>query len=213
MNFKHRIFTLANLISLSRILLMIPIFYVFQLESPGARLYLFLLMALAILTDCLDGLVARKLNQISDWGKIFDPVADKICIGIMVILLVLYRGLPLWFVLIVLGKDLLILLGALLVLEKQKLVIQSTRAGKWTSFVLSITVLAYTFEVEFIQIYLVAISTLMIGWTLVSYGRHFFKIVSKAEITEVTLSESDIRKKETAKPVKIVGESERGGSE
>jgi len=179
---KNRIFTVSNLISLSRIFLMIPIIHLFRSNTPNAKIYLFLLMVLAILTDLLDGFLARWLNQVSELGKIFDPVADKICIGLMTVFLVIYRDLPLWFVIVVISRDLIILCCSLLVINKQKRIMQSTLVGKLTSFFLSLTILAYTFEVVQVQLYLLLISILMILGTLVSYGRRFLQMLNESPL-------------------------------
>jgi len=99
-NQNFRIFNIANMMSMTRVLLMLPILYLFNKNTPESKLLLFLVMALAIFTDYLDGFLARKFNQESELGKIIDPLADKICIGLLVIYLIIYRDLPKWFVIV-----------------------------------------------------------------------------------------------------------------
>lgn len=183
-NKNYQLITISNFISLARIFLMIPIVYLFRLNTSESKVYLLILMLLAIFTDYLDGFLARKLNQVSEWGKIFDPVADKICIGILAVLLIIYRDLPLWFVIIVLSRDLLILLAGLFILDKKKCIMQSSLVGKLTTFFLSVTILAYTFEVELVKFYLLIISTLMIICTVVHYTKRFLRVIYQPEIVK-----------------------------
>ena len=78
-NFKKEIFTIPNILVYIRIAL-IPAFaltYIFA--KTDTQYYLsFAIMALAFLTDFFDGLIARKFNQVTNLGKIIDPIADKL---------------------------------------------------------------------------------------------------------------------------------------
>lgn len=67
--------TLPNLISLSRILLILPIFILLQ---KHLYTWAFALATFTLFTDFIDGLIARKTNSISVYGSILDPIADKI---------------------------------------------------------------------------------------------------------------------------------------
>lgn len=81
------------------------------------------MFALAAFSDGLDGFLARRLNRRTRLGAILDPLADKVFLNTAIVLLSLgIRGLyrfPHWFAVMVLGRDLLILLGALLI-KRQK---------------------------------------------------------------------------------------------
>lgn len=74
--YKHKILTIPNLLSLFRLLLIPAIvwLYVQKQDHPAATA----LLVLSGLTDIVDGRIARKFNMISDFGKAFDPVADKL---------------------------------------------------------------------------------------------------------------------------------------
>lgn len=85
-------FTIPNLMGYFRILL-VPVFLVFFVKSertPGLNMYYWLMLAtIAVsgLTDFFDGRVARKFNMVTDWGKMLDPIADKITIGAIIVAL------------------------------------------------------------------------------------------------------------------------------
>lgn len=106
------------------------------------RLATIALFILSALTDVLDGWLARKRNEISDLGKILDPLADKVYVGVVVVVMLMQEMLPLWFVLVVLGRDLLILVGGILFERRTGVVLPSNYPGKIAVLVLSATLLA-----------------------------------------------------------------------
>lgn len=104
------------------------------------------LITIGLFTDWLDGFVARKLNQVSEWGKILDPVADKIIIGASGVVLLLQGRVAFWFVISVVIRDILIMLGGIYSKNKLKYVIPSNWLGKITVNVISIVFLFGIFE-------------------------------------------------------------------
>ncbi len=75
--------TTSNYLSLLRLLLAIP-FWIMLDNFIELRYILFTLAVFGALTDILDGYFARKFNQVTEFGKIIDPLADKVCIGIII---------------------------------------------------------------------------------------------------------------------------------
>ena len=131
---------LSNLLSLSR-LLIVP-FIVLAMAREQNALMLALMLAGAA-TDWLDGYFARKLNQVSDLGKILDPLADKIGLDAIVIGLWLWRGFPWWAVTLVIGRDILILAGGLFIIGNKRRVPVSNMPGKVAVCVLAGAVVCY----------------------------------------------------------------------
>ncbi|HEY1876636.1 MAG TPA: CDP-diacylglycerol--glycerol-3-phosphate 3-phosphatidyltransferase [Rhizomicrobium sp.] len=81
-------FALPNLLTILRILL-VPVFVVaFVIPGEAARLVAFLVFALAGVSDWLDGFAARKLKAGSDFGRMLDPIADKVLVGVALMMLV-----------------------------------------------------------------------------------------------------------------------------
>jgi len=79
---------LPNMLTVFRIAL-VPVFAVaFVLPGDNARLIAFAIFCIAGLSDALDGLAARKLNAGSDFGRMLDPIADKILVGVALMMLV-----------------------------------------------------------------------------------------------------------------------------
>src|SRR5580692_7883731 len=81
-------FALPNALTIMRILL-VPVFVVaFVTPGDAARMVAVLVFALAGISDWLDGFAARKLNAGSDFGRILDPIADKVLVGVALMMLV-----------------------------------------------------------------------------------------------------------------------------
>lgn len=97
---------LPNILSVFR-LLIAPFFYICIISQNG-RTVLFgvILFILAAITDYLDGLIARKYQAISSFGKFLDPLADKVLTGFALIAFSRLLVIPLWMVLIVIFRDL-----------------------------------------------------------------------------------------------------------
>ena len=128
-------FNIPNLLTLFRLIL-VPVFlYLLSLVAvwaPWACLGIGLLMSL---TDILDGYLSRKLGQITDLGKVFDPTVDKIAGISMVAGLYFFRGLPLAFVIFKAGKEFLMLVRGIIIVRKWSNIPSANRWGK-TAFVL-----------------------------------------------------------------------------
>src|SRR5690606_11564427 len=94
------------------------------------KVVIFLLWLVTGLTDVLDGWVARKRGEITELGKILDPVADKLVLGFSLAGLIHRYGLPLWVGLIYLVKEAVQLLGGLVFLRRQRVTLASNFWGK-----------------------------------------------------------------------------------
>ena len=97
------ILTIPNLLSFGRILL-IPVF-VRLIVHHGTELAGMLLFAGVAATDWVDGYVARRTNQVSELGKLLDPVADRIAIAAGLIAVIVRGALPLWAGVAVIVRD------------------------------------------------------------------------------------------------------------
>ncbi len=112
---------------------MVPVmaYFIYHIDRyPYFALILFLLIWM---TDLLDGFIARHFNQISDFGKLFDPAVDKIFQFTTAVVLYKVERLPLWVPIFIFLKEVLMALGALILL-KQKYVVSSSIIGKLATF-------------------------------------------------------------------------------
>ncbi len=99
---------LPNLITLSRLFLLIPVVYLLYQNSQLSQWLAFSIFLLASLTDWLDGYLARKLNEITDLGKFLDPLTDKILVIAPLLILIEKQQLPAWAVLLIIFREIAI---------------------------------------------------------------------------------------------------------
>ena len=107
---SSRVWTLANAISVIR-LMAIPVFLWLVIEDR--LLPAFVLLVVAVLTDFVDGMIARRMNEITQLGQFLDPFADRLFIAATVIALAIQDVVPWWFVIAVMLRDALLGVGGL----------------------------------------------------------------------------------------------------
>ena len=112
-----RVLTIPNVISSLRIAL-IPVFVV------------------VVATDWIDGALARATGQVSDLGKVLDPVADRLAIAAGLIALVVADAFPLWAALLILVRDVGVLIAGLMLLSRRRARIEVRYLGKVATFAL-----------------------------------------------------------------------------
>ena len=169
---------LPNKLTIVRIVL-IPFFVFFMLTTVVPVPYTFwiaeVVFIIASLTDTADGMIARKYNLITNFGKFMDPLADKMLVSSAFICLVALGRIPAWIVIIIIGRE-FIISGFRLVASDNGIVIAASYWGKFkTTFqmlaiILLILNLGETYPVmhiiEQILIYVALILTLV---SLVDY--------------------------------------------
>ncbi len=120
---------LPNSITFLRIL-SIPVFvWIFSDSSQDRALLAGLVFAGAAFTDFLDGYLARKNGQITNLGKLLDPVADKLLVASGLILLVQFQRVAVWLAIVMIARE-LIVSGARAVAAKEGLVVPADSLGK-----------------------------------------------------------------------------------
>ncbi len=142
--------TVSNLLSLLRLLLAIPLWILFDYYNSvdSVKYWLFALCIFAAITDILDGYLARKLNQVTEAGKIIDPLADKIAMAVVVIRLAMYGELPLYYLAMIVIRDVLIFFGGVYVTNKIGKVLPSNILGKLTVLIIGIVVLLTLLQID-----------------------------------------------------------------
>ena len=101
---------IPNVITVVRVLLVIPTAWCLLMSRYVEALAL---MAVAGASDAVDGWLARRMSSVTRFGATLDPLADKILVGVLFIVLTVRGVLPLWVVAVAVGRDLVILGGAL----------------------------------------------------------------------------------------------------
>jgi CDP-diacylglycerol--glycerol-3-phosphate 3-phosphatidyltransferase len=176
-----KIFTISNILSLSRIGLLVPTLAVLFLTTwPHRRVYAILIIVLGMVTDSLDGYFARKFNEVSELGKIIDPLADKICVAVIVVILAATGDIPMWYMWAVIGRDVLIFLGGLYVKNRKGIVLASTMSGKVAvSFIALTLVFALLGNPMFSSVVLIFMwmSIAAMAASVAVYGKRFVEVM------------------------------------
>jgi cardiolipin synthase len=173
---------IANKVSIFRIL-SVPFFVAcliyYSPQNDILRYIALFIFLLAIISDAIDGYLARKTKQKSPAGVVLDPLADKL------LLLSAFVGLriiddfplkirfPLWVSLIVISRDVIILLGVMVIyLIKTKLNIYPTIWGKLTTFFQMLSVVSVLLQLRFSFIFwtIAVIFTLISGFDYIKRG-------------------------------------------
>lgn len=129
---------LPNKLATLRMILVIPFVFFLGIalstESTGlsifTRILSFVIFAGASITDYIDGQIARKHNMVTNLGKLIDPLADKLLVISALVVLTKYDQISLWFVLIIIFRELLIT-GLRAIVANEGVVIAAEKLGKW----------------------------------------------------------------------------------
>jgi CDP-diacylglycerol---glycerol-3-phosphate 3-phosphatidyltransferase len=120
---------LPNILTLLRVGLTVLLVASLSVEYPSHFSMALLIFLLASLTDYLDGVIARKWNLITDFGKLMDPLADKILTASAFICLIPFGALPAWAVIIIISREFLIT-GLRLLASSKGVILPAEKLGK-----------------------------------------------------------------------------------
>ena len=175
------IYLLPNLISIFRLLLFIPLVFLFELMRVDNeyRYYILIVIFIAFISDLLDGYVARKTNQISELGKIIDPLADKVLVAFIVFSLFMMDMIPPFYFWIVIFRDIFIFAGGLIVKKRVGKVLPSNRLGKITVFSIGVFIIITLLQLNHLNtLYegVMIISLVLCFASLIGYSMRAFEI-------------------------------------
>lgn len=176
---------IPNYLTFLRVTL-IPIFVLLMLNNKN--LWALGVFIIASLTDYLDGYFARKWNLVSDFGKLMDPIADKILVMAALVMLVAERDfinaapwVPAWIVVLILAREIWVN-GIRNIAASRGVVMAAGQAGKIKSFLQMVAICLlllhdvvllefnlYRFTAEFFGIWLLLISVFFSYWGAVDY--------------------------------------------
>ena len=135
---RDKIVNIPNCLTLIRIALLPVVVWRFRKGDSMGALIVYLL---AMLTDAVDGFIARRYNQVTALGKLLDPIADKLSLVTLIALFVADGQIPLWLMGIILLKEVAMVVGGAVAL-KRGIVVYALPIGKITTvaFITSIVV-------------------------------------------------------------------------
>ena len=192
---KNTIFNLPNMITIFRIML-VPVLFLLLIFSPGKLQSFFagLVFSVAAISDCVDGYLARRMNLVTDFGKFLDPLADKLIVGVALIMMIPLGRVPFWIVVIILGREVMVTLLRVIAIKKDKKVIEASMTGKYKTGFQIAAIIPLLFHYEYnlglkffdfsVDFHVVGMSFLYAAliltiWTGVDYLYKFFKMSLK----------------------------------
>jgi len=177
---KSEIFLVPNLLTILRLILLPFIFFFLFKNTTKDLIYAIILMGIVYFSDVFDGYLARKLNQKSDFGKILDPIVDKIVIFCFSLYVLFYKGFPLWAFVLILIKDISILSGGLYLIKKKNIIPTPNFWGKYTASVLGVVLFLYILEIDSLKILGLWIGVGMVLVTIFTYVKLFIHSMQKS---------------------------------
>jgi len=138
---RVRIANIANVLTGIRLVL-VPVFLLFLFTGDGhesaSRITAFIIFAVAVITDRFDGALARTYGMVTEFGKLADPLADKMLIGAALIGLSMLGDVPWWVTIVILARELGITALRFAVLRRG--VIPASRGGKLKTLVQAVAI-------------------------------------------------------------------------
>jgi len=174
---------LPNALSLGRIIIAGFFTAFLCLESNWATIAALVCFIIASITDWLDGYLARKLNLVTDLGKLLDPLADKILVTAAFVCFTAIGICPAWATVAILFREFAVTGLRLLLVEKQ-VVLPADQWGKWKTVsqmlycILVLVMLAFGLTAQLALITNILL-WLAIGLTFISGGNYFLKAMPK----------------------------------
>ena len=177
------LFTIPNLLTYVRFILIIPFAYFFLKEKYVPAV---ICIGMSGLSDCFAGLAARKLNQVTSLGKILDPIADKITLLVVVVCMVILVPVVLPVLIVPLLKDVLMLLGGTDLINKGI----TPPAAKWYGkvgtvvFYVSVCIIVFlkavlNYENIALDLTLLSVTALTMVFALYQYGKIYLQLIKE----------------------------------
>ena len=175
---KKKIFTIPNILSFFRLLL-IP-FFIYAFFRWENTIINGSIVLISGITDVLDGIIARKFNMVSDLGKMLDPIADKFSQLALCICLSIKFNVIIVLLVLLITRDLFMLVSGSILFKKFKYTFSALWYGKIATASTYICLMCYLFFPNGNQIVLLiftSISAILVALSFVMYVIHNFKVL------------------------------------
>lgn len=171
---------LPNKLTTLRLIMAVPFIYFLQESDAGGLVYRIIaciIFLIASLTDFFDGYLARKYNLITDFGKIMDPLADKILVISALVIFVYLKYIPPWMSIVVIAREFFIS-GIRIIAAAKGEVIAAGKLGKYKTtsqmIVIMIMMLLGPNKYNFYMMLIPVILTLWSGVEYTTKSKHYF---------------------------------------
>lgn len=175
-----RVFTYANILSFSRIFMAIPLVMAldgYWFEESSRTMVCFIIMIAIFLSDVLDGPLARWTDQVTNLGKIVDPVADKICMMVVLIYLIqdqTYGYLFFIYFILITTRDTFLVITATYLIQHQEDFFEALISGKIFIFTSVVLMVVFVFPApDYIRLGSYIVSVLFFAISSYYYYQNF----------------------------------------
>lgn len=179
---RHKIFTVSNLFSFSRMLVAFPVIYFHYKAGMKPTWVVNAFIIYGIISDYLDGYFARKMNEISELGKVLDPFADKVAAFILFLYIVVIGQVPWLFFIFMVIRDASITTGSLYIRKKRGKVPMSIMSGKITLNVIVLYWLSVFYLPQYHQTHIILmwVAVVFMVYSFGDYINRFNRILKGA---------------------------------
>lgn len=160
-------FNLPNILTVSRLILLPGLFVAFPVDN---NILILVLMGIIFATDVLDGWFARRWGLASTLGKILDHAVDKFVIVGIILMLVMFRGMPWWVLALFLVREAITSVVGIILLRKKIEISGSNLLGKLTGFFFGVLSVAYVIQFPWRDIFL----WMTVGLAILASGSYVY---------------------------------------
>lgn len=190
---SNQVMNLPNILTMMRIAAIPLLAALLMSPSRSAGFWAAALFAVASITDWLDGYLARRLGIVTIFGKFLDPIADKLIVMAVLIMILPFNRVPAWMVLVILGRE-IIITGLRGIASTEGIVIQASELGKFKTIFQIVALIGLTLHYNYnwffgiphtlltvnmhnIGMFFLWIATILTIWSGVDYLIRFFKVI------------------------------------
>lgn len=137
------------------------------------------MLVLMIISDYADGIVARRLGNVSDFGKAFDPICDKIVIIATILYLVIYKDFPFWFIITLIARDAVLMYLGILVKRQSGKMPQANLPGKILTNAIALLIIGYFMDWMVLAQFGLWSGVLLLVYSTIVYLTDYSKILQK----------------------------------
>ncbi len=127
---KNPVYNLPNQLTILRILIIPVIFFLLFFKKEIYGTYAAVFFAIAMLTDFIDGYIARKKKIVTTFGIFLDPIADKLLVVTVLVMLIPLHRIPVWIVVIIIVREIFVM-GLRAIASEKGVIIPAGKEGKW----------------------------------------------------------------------------------
>ncbi|MCM1264182.1 MAG: CDP-alcohol phosphatidyltransferase family protein [Butyrivibrio sp.] len=183
--YEKKIVTIPNILSFFRLCLIPVIVWLYSIDKN--YVWAGYILILSGITDMADGYIARYFNMISNFGKVLDPIADKLTQGVMLICLLLRFPMMIAPFVLLIVKEAFMGISGILIIKRTRIVCGAQWHGKAATCLLYGMMILHVFWHEItplVSMISIVACTLMIGISFVLYGIRNIRIMKQAKENE-----------------------------